>query len=373
MKVLYIFRSLAVWGGIERVLVDKMNWLVSKTSIDVNMLTSDQGEHPIPYRLDERIHIEDLNINFHRKYRYNAFRRIVIAHQMRQKYIRLLTNRIQYIHPDIIVCTTAEQLDVITGISENIPLIVESHSICNRTIEQGKNVLLRNYYRYFFLKSLVKVDCVVSLTEGDAIEWRKYHRNVKVIPNLLHPGESRLSFLVSKRVIWIGRLDYQKRADVALSIWRLVVQKHPEWCLDIYGEGEMESDIKTKASLMNNTFVHKPTEQIFDSYLDSSILISTSLFEPFGLVIVEAMSCGLPVVAFDCPYGPADIITDTVDGFLVPFDNIHFFANRLCLLIEDVSLRKRMGQAAFVSSKKYDANRIIPKWEALFDELVKKQ
>jgi len=124
---------------------------------------------------------------------------------------------------------------------------------------------------------------------------------------------------------------------------------------------------------MNNTFVHKPTEQIFDSYLDSSILISTSLFEPFGLVIVEAMSCGLPVVAFDCPYGPADIITDTVDGFLVPFDNIHFFANRLCLLIEDVSLRKRMGQAAFVSSKKYDANRIIPKWEALFDELVKKQ
>ena len=68
MKILYIFRSLAIWGGIERILVDKMNWLVSECGIEVFMLTSDQGEHPIPYRLDERLHFEDLKINFHRQY-----------------------------------------------------------------------------------------------------------------------------------------------------------------------------------------------------------------------------------------------------------------------------------------------------------------
>lgn len=373
MRILYLFRSLAVWGGIERILVDKMNWLVSEYDIEVFMLTTDQGEHPIPYQIDERVHYEDFNINFHRKYQYNIIRRYRIALQMRQKYKTLLSKRLFEIQPDIIVCTTADQIDIVTELKGNIPLIVESHSICNRTIEQGKNVLLRKYHRYIFLKSLRKTDCIVSLTEGDAVEWRQFHQKVRVIPNLLHPCKSRKSSLASKRVIWVGRLDYQKRVEVALSIWNLVAQKHPDWRLDIYGEGELESDIKKKVSLMKNTSVHKPTVRIFDCYCDSSILISTSLFEPFGLVIIEAMSCGLPVVAFNCPYGPADIITDGIDGFLVPYDNIQYYTDRLCFLMENTSLLERMGQAAFDSSKRFGADGIMPKWIALFNELSKKK
>ena len=370
MKILYLFRSLAVWGGIERILVDKMNWLVSENNTEVFLLTTDQGEHPIVYSLNERVHFEDLNINFYRRYQYSFYRRLGISYQMRQKYKRLLSNRIHSVRPDIIVCTTADQIDVITELKGDVPLIVESHSICNRTIGQGKNVL-RCFRRYNFLKSLKKTNCVVSLTEGDASEWRHFHKKVIVIPNMLHPCKSRQSSLMSKRVIWVGRLDYQKRAEIALSIWDLVVQKHPDWCLDIYGEGEVESDIKTKASQLKSTFVHKPTAQIFDCYFDSSILISTSLFEPFGLVMVEAMSCGLPVVAFDCPYGPADIITDGMNGFLVPFDNIKYFADKVCLLMEDDSLRIRMGHAAYTFSKRFYADGIMPKWKSLFDDITK--
>ena len=85
------------------------------------------------------------------------------------------------------------------------------------------------------------------------------------------------------------------------------------------------------------------------------------------------MSCGLPVVAFDCPYGPADIITDGEDGFLVPYDNMQYYADKLCLLIEDHSILERMGKAAFASSKRYEADRIMPKWKALFNELIKKR
>lgn len=373
MKILYIFRSLAVWGGIERILVDKMNWLASEDGIDVFMLASDQGEHPIPYCLDARVHFEDLNINFHRQYHYSFLKRILIASRMHQRYKLLLSNAIHRILPDIIVCTTSDQIDVITRLKGRIPLIVESHSICNRTVESGKNELFRKFRRYFFLKSLLRADCVVSLTEGDAVDWRQFHPQVRVIPNMLHPCDIEKSSLTSKRVIWVGRFDYQKRAEVAITIWNLVVQKHPDWCLDIYGEGEMSSEIGLMASKSKNVYVHKPVAQIFDCYRDSSILISTSLFEPFGLVLVEAMSCGLPVVSYDCPYGPSDIITDGVDGFLVPFDNIQYYADVICRLMDNYSLRERMGQAAFVSSKRFDAEHIMPQWVALFCELSKKR
>ena len=372
MKVLFVFRSLAVWGGIERILVDKMNWLALKGGNEVYMLTTDQGDHPIPYQVCNKVHIEDLGINFHRKYQFGYLKRIVISYQMRHKYKKSLSDRINRIQPDVIVCTTADHIDIIVDVKGGIPLVVESHSICSRTIEKGKNAVLRQYRRFKFLKSLSKTDCVVALTEGDAEEWRHFHHHVIVIPNMLHPCKVEPSSLTAKRVIWVGRFDYQKRAEVAIGIWKHVVNRYPDWSLDIYGEGEYESEVTLMASSTRNVFVHKPTSQIFDCYSNSSILISTSLFEPFGLVIAEAMSCGLPVVAFDCPYGPAAIINEGVNGFLIPSDNMHFFADKLSLLIEDASLRKHMGQAALDSSDRFNTDLVMPQWLALFDELSKK-
>ena len=372
MKILYLFRSLAVWGGIERILVDKMNWLASKGGIEVYMLTTDQGDHPIPYQVSNKVHIKDLGINFHRKYQYGYLKRICISYQMRHKYKKSLSGRLIRIQPDAIVCTTADQLDIITDVKGIIPLVVESHSICSRTIEQGKYAVLRKYRRFKFLGSLSKTDCIVALTEGDAEEWRHFHHHVIVIPNMLHPCKVEPSSLTAKRVIWVGRFDYQKRAEVAIGIWKYVVNRHPDWYLDIFGEGEYESEVTLMASSTRNVFVHKPTSQIFDCYSNSSILISTSLFEPFGLVIAEAMSCGLPVVAFDCPYGPAAIINEGVNGFLIPSDSMHFFADKLSLLMEDTSLRKHMGQAALDSSDRFSADLVMPQWLALFDELSKK-
>ena len=372
MKILYLFRSLAVWGGIERILVDKMNWLASKGNIEVYMLTTDQGNHPIPYQVNNKVYIEDLNIKFHRKYQFGYLKRIIISYQMRHKYKRSLSDRINRIQPDVIVCTTADQIDIISAVKGRIPLVVESHSICSRTIEQGKNAVLRKYRRFRFLESLSKTDCVVTLTEGDAEEWRHFHHNVVVIPNMLHPCKVEPSPLTSKRVIWVGRFDYQKRAEVAIDVWKQVVIKYPDWSLDIYGEGEYESEIALMTSSTRNVFLHKPTSHIFDCYSNSSILISTSLFEPFGLVIAEAMSCGLPVVAFDCPYGPAAIINEGVNGFLIPSDSMHFFADKLSLLIEDTLLREHMGQAALDSSDRFNADLVMPQWLALFDKLSKK-
>lgn len=369
MRILYIFRSLAVWGGIERILVDKMNYLSELSGMEVYMLTTDQGTHPITYLLNNKVKVEDLNICFYHQYKYGLFRRIFVRRQMVSRYKQLLANRIRTIRPDIIVCTTDDMISSLVKVKGAIPLVVESHSICNRTINYGRNYLHKAIHRFFFLKSLNKADAVVALTQGDAEEWKKYHPFVVVIPNMVHLSRETISSSKSNKVIFVGRFDYQKRVQEAIRIWSLIRPKYPDWVLDIYGDGELKKDIENAAKRVGGIIVNPPTTYIFDCYQKSSILISTSLFEPFGLVIPEAMSCGLPVVAYDCQYGPADIISDGVDGFLIKQDDINAFVEKLSMLMSNKELRKRMGDIGIQAVHRYEASQIMPLWQNLFQQL----
>lgn len=361
MRVLYIFRSLAAWGGIERVLIDKMNYFSQTCGIDVFMLTYDQGSHHIPYRVAKNVTIIDLNICFYRQYNYNIFKRLLIAQRMKRRYNSLLFDYIKDVRPDIIICTTAECLEPIINNKRDIPLIVECHSIYSRSVPDGRYEFLRFFRKQKFLRCLLKVDTLISLTERDAEDWKKKHHHVVVIPNMVHLNQGSVSTLENHRVIFVGRFDYQKRVQDAIRIWSLINKKFPNWSLDIYGEGEMQKEITELASDVLGVCVHAPTNKIFEKYQESSILISTSSFEPFGLVIVEAMSCGLPVVSYD-NYGPSSIITDGVDGFLVKNNDALSFVDKLCLLMDSVVLRKTMGAAAVVSSKRYSPDYIMPLW-----------
>ena len=369
MKILYVFRSLAIWGGIERILVDKMNFLAERYGIDVYLLTSDQGSHRVIFELSNGVHHEDLGICFYDQYRFHGLRRLMIAWKMNRQYRHLFADRLHKIQPDLIICTTADKIGAIAKVKGNIPLVVESHSICTRTLNHGRSWLQRKLYRHYFLNSLSKADYVVALTEGDAKEWQKYHPQVMVIPNFIHPHEEHISDLSSNKVILVGRFDYQKRVQDAIYIWKKVRERHPNWVLEIYGDGEMRQEVCSLALSVGGVTIHQPTSQIFHAYQECAFLISTSLFEPFGLVIPEAMSCGLPVVAFDCPYGPKTIIKHGVEGFLVKNRDVPAFVSYVCLLIEDFAMRAKMGKAAIVSSQQYAAHRIIPKWEQLFEQI----
>ena len=370
MRILYIFRSLAVWGGIERILVDKMNYMAECYDMDVYLLTSDQGSHPIPYHLSDSVHHEDLGIRFYQQYRFHGLRRFVIAWKMNRQYRHLFTERLHIIQPDLIICTTADNIGVIAKVKGNIPLVVESHSICTRTLNKGRNWLYRILYRHYFLNSLSKAEFVVTLTEGDAKEWRKYHSQVAVIPNFIHPHEEHISDCSAKKAIFVGRFDYQKRVQDAILIWKKVRERHSDWVLEIYGDGEMRQEVCSLALSVGGVTIHLPTSRIFQAYRECSFLISTSLFEPFGLVIPEAMSCGLPVVAFDCPYGPSNLIADEKDGYLIKDRDIDAFVSRICGLIENPELRKAMGQTARMSSQRYSVEQIMTLWLQLFSLLL---
>ena len=371
MKVLYVFRSLAVWGGIERILVDKMNCLADMYGMEVYMLTSDQGTHPVPYQLSDRVQVEDLGICFHHQYQYSGLRRFMVRRSMRHRYQQLLASRLQTIKPDVMVCTTADQLDLLLKVKGGIPLVVESHSICTRTLaDLGHRWLLRKWRSRRFLRSLSRAEVLVALTEGDAQQWRKYHSHVMVIPNFISYRESTVSPLTSQRAIFVGRLDEQKCVQDAIRVWRIVQEVHPDWVLDIYGDGEMREEIASLAAGVGGVHLHQPTGQIFECYRQSSFLMQTSLYEPFGLVIIEAMSCGLPVVAYDCPYGPASLITDQSNGFLIKERDISAFAEKVCALIERQAMRTEMGKAARLSSQAYDAKVVMDLWKVLFERLT---
>ena len=373
MRILYVCRSLAVWGGIERVLVDKMNYLVSMYGYEVYMLTTDQGIHPIPYSLETDVILEDLGINFHYQYRYHGLKQLYAARRYARLFKQRLAEKILAIHPDVIICTTANSLDlnILSKLKGRIPLVVESHSVCSHTIGGHKGWFRNKWNRYQYLRALSKAEVLVALTEGDAVEWRKVLPHVVVIPNLVHLNVGAVSTLENKRVIFVGRFDYQKRPVEMIRIWEKIYPLHPDWQLDIYGEGEQRQELENKArSLGMNIVIHPPTEDIFECYRISSILVSTSLFEPFGLVIPEAMSCGLPVVAYDCPYGPADIINDGLDGYLIKDNNIDVFIFRLCQLIEDEELRVKMAQNGVLSSQRYRADLIMPQWINMFERMI---
>ena len=370
MRILYITDALAVWGGIERVLRDKANYLVEHYGYDVHIVTTDQGPHPIPYPLDERVKVHDLDIRFHHQYRYCGFKRIFTYWKLHRLFKQRLKSCIEQIKPDVLVCIRIESVNSIISVKGDIPLICESHSMCYAYLYENATFLYRLRF-WWARKNIRKADCIVALTEGDANDWRRSHPNVKVIPNIVHLNDTgRYSDLQSKKVIFVGRFSAQKDFGSMIEIWRLVHQRHPDWELHAYGEGEQKEGFQKEIAKSNiNITLHEPTANIFNKYLESSILCMTSLYEPFGLVLPEAMSCGLPVIAFNCPYGPDDIITDGVNGFLIKNRNQETFAKQICLLMDSTELRQKIGYMAAKSVSRYQTEVIMPKWKSFFETI----
>ena len=367
MKIVYLYPALAIWGGVERILVDKMNYLVCEYGQDVYMITSDQGKHPIPYHLDERVHVIDLDICFYTRYKYGLIRRIWMYFQMTRQYKNKLRRVLSEIQPDILLCTTVYGVEELLDVKGKLPLVVESH--VNFSHPGNWIHSIKEMYDHFWIR---KADAVVTLTKCDAMDWRRVSNHVHVIPNIVHLNDTNLySDCTAKHVLFVGRFEEQKNIGELISIWQLVHPKFPDWKLDLYGDGALWEKYKLEADALNiNIEIHKPTAQIMDVYRNSSIFVLTSLYEPFGLVIPEAMSCGLPVVSYDSPYGPASIISDCEDGFLIPMHHQQAFADRLCQLMGDEELRIEMGKRAIASSQRFSADKIMPQWLNLFKNLI---
>lgn len=365
MKLLYAYFEVAIYGGIERVLVDKLS-LLSKMGYDVYLLTANQGCHPIPYKLAKEVHYEDMNVQTHLQYNYKGLRRYWERIMRNALLHKRLSDKINTIRPDIIVTCSNSYVSELARLKGSIPLIVEVHTGYDYILEDVTSLKRRIQLKYMHYK-MHKAEMIVVLTEEDAKKWKRYYPSVCVIPNVVHLNASGIfSSCKKKRVIFAGRDHKLKGIPDLLKIWALVHTRHLDWQLDMYVERDNTQLDEEVRKLNANINVYPPVNDIMERYIDSSILVSTSIYESFSLVVAEAMSCGIPVVSFDSD-GPSSIVTDGYDGFLVKDRNIEIFAEHVCLLIEDENLRQKMGKNAIMSAQRYSADNVLQKWRTLFD------
>jgi glycosyltransferase involved in cell wall biosynthesis len=224
------------------------------------------------------------------------------------------------------------------------------------------------------ISRLKSSSCVVALTEQDARDWKPYVKEVVVIPNFITIEPKAVKNYSTPKIISAGRYAYEKGYDILLRIWSIVEKQCTDWQLDIFAMGDPTPYVKMMDDLSIDKIrchLHSSVVEVEEEYLKSSILVQPSRTEGFGLVLVEAMACGLPVVSFDCENGPRSIITDGDNGFLVPPFDIELFANRIIQLIVSQDLRRSMGEKGRKKSQQYRIESVGEQWKLLFDELMK--
>jgi len=379
MKIAYCIPSLAVSGGGQRVLAVKANYFVQHFGYEIHIIVTDGKDAKPFFALDPSIKIHQLDINYDN---YDPlYRRFFVYIRKRMKHRRKLNKCLCNIKPDITVFMLRRELDFLSFLKDGSIKIAENHfdkkhylEITNPHLSRFMPRFFLNYWKKSILRNLRKVDKFVLLTNEDLLSWTELD-NMAVIPNpISFSVDSCLSTVSNRQVIAVGRYEWQKGFDLLITAWKMIVNKYPDWILKIYGDGPMRDTMKCMVDdlqLNKSCYLEYPVSNIAEKYAESSIFVLSSRFEGFGLVIVEAMSCGLPVVSFACPCGPRDIIKDNEDGFLVEPENLDGLVQKIQYLIAHESERKLMGEKAIKNVNRYRIEEIALLWKNLFESLIK--
>ena len=381
MKILYCINSLKNPGGMERVLINKVNYFIKNYNYDVSILTTDQNNQKIFYEdINPQIKSYDLKINYDLDCDKNFFYRMIVFFRKQKIHKKRLKSFLYEKNFDIVISCGCEDTFFLPSIKDGSKKIREVHfnkeyrKIVVKAFNKNFLYQIKSYFDTWREEKLVnQYDEFIVLTKEDKELWN--NKKVKVIPNALTFDSKKVSNLENKKIISVGRLDGQKGYDILIDVWKIVSKKCPDWILEIYGNGidkeNLEIQIK-RNKLENSLFLKGTTNNIQNKYLENSIYIMSSRYEGFGMVLIEAMSCGLPVIAFDCKCGPKDIIKNGENGYLCKMFDIKEMSKRMIDLIINKDKRKRIGMQAKKMSLNYSEEKIMKKWEILFMELLKK-
>lgn len=378
MKIVYCLPQLFHPGGIERIVSIKANYLVEVYGYDVTIVVANQKKQVPFFKLNEKIKIIDLNLDYDITLSLPILKRFIERRKLHKLHKQKLSNILFNLHPDITISTFTQESAFLPNIKDGSKKILESH-FC-----RGYKILMVNSLKqkfFYFLRCwqeeniiIPKYDQFVVLTDEDKNLWKNKINNVISIPNILSfRNVEKYADLKSKTAIAVGRLDSQKGFDTLINMWAEIVKQCKDWKLNIFGQGEDEdylNQLICKLNLKGSVFINRPDKNIQQRYLESSLLLMTSNYEGWGLVLTEAMQCGLPVVAFACKCGPKDIINNGVDGFCIPYKNKNLFVNHAIQLMNDEKLRFTMGYNARNNIQRYSIDNVMPKWHDLFNKLT---
>lgn len=379
MKIIYCTHSTYNPGGMERVLLNKVTYLSQLPGWEVAVVTTDQHQCPPFYPFPEKVRMTDLGINYSEDNEKGAWKKITGYLRKRKEHKRKLTALLLKEKPDIVVSLYPSESSFIPDIKDGSKKVLELHYCKFFRLQYGRKGLLGwiDKLRTRQDEQIVRrFDKFVVLTNEDRGYWGNLP-NIEVIPNAAMHVSDTYSDVMNKRVIAVGRLDYQKGFDRLIQAWQLVQHtgKFTDWKLDIFGQGEWQEMLQQmidKAGLQDSLQIHQPTKQIGEEYVKSDLLVMSSNYEGFPMVMIEAMACGLPVVSFDYKCGPKDIIQSGINGLLVPNGDIQALADAMMKVMEDEAYRKMLSLNARKVVDTYSEQAVMSQWIRLFTSITAK-
>lgn len=378
MKIAYVIEHIAGTGGMERLISQKANFLSERYGHDVSIITCCQNGQKPKFPLDPDITLIDFNINLQvnslikKRAKYKDWHRALTMHLLTNKY-------------DIVISTGGADLRFLYKIKDDSIKIAEYHfsfltnaywadNLYRRRFGKIISWLIGQYKNWRTIRDASHYVRFIVLSATDCSYWSKYLNNCEYIYNFINTETVRSTnyVLESKDIITVGRHDTQKGYDYLLSAWEKVHIKHPDWHIYIYGGGDYfeTKNIIDKKGLNESVYLMGFNDKIEYEYHKFSFFVLTSRAEGFGLVIAEAQAKGLPVVTFDTPIGPAEIVNDNIDGLVVPqVGDTETLAAKMSYLIENPHVRLNMSKKALSNSRRFNNETIMSKWNNLLSGL----
>lgn len=377
LKLVYVTPAIYSAGGVERVVTLKASYFAEQYGYDVTIIVTEGKGRSSFFPLSDRVHVVNFELGFEELWNVGFCKKTYLYIKKIHRYKRLLKEELLRIRPDITISTLRREINFLNDIADGSKKIGELH--VNRANYRNFKTEESNFLKTLFAKlwsnnlvgHLKKLDKLVVLTEEDRLAWSELN-NICVIPDPLAITPKRVSPLTEKRVLTVARYSHEKGIDLLLQAWTEVEKQCVDWRLDVFGNGDtsfFESLVDQLGIDRRRCHLNGRADDVEKEYYNSSLFVLSSRFEGFGMVIVEAMACGLPVISFDCPCGPKAIITNGKDGLLVDNGNVTALAQGIITLITDVCRRNSLAETASNTAQRYKISRIASEWKLLFESM----
>lgn len=352
MKIVYVIEDFYIGGGVERIVSEKANILSSQYGHEVTLISIYRDEPRQSYYLNKSINLVFLDVPMADKH-CNAIKKTINRFAVLAEATIKLNNAIRKIKPDVIFFATTLSALLLPLCRTNAKKIFESHSA----------KIFTPYNKLFFAMERC-ADAVVCLTNDDAREYHNARKTI-VIPNFVDTPHCFVTDYHTKKAIAVGRLEHVKGFDILIDCWKNIANKHPDWQLDIYGEGSCRNHLQQKIdqnNLSNKVKLCGRCNNIMSKYSEYSLFLMTSRYEGQPMVLIESQVCGLPCVTFNFKYGASDIVKNNVNGILVEQSNTAAFCNAMDKMMSSEELRTSYGNEAKRTIHKFSKDIIMGKW-----------